>query len=262
MIKDSRYAAILKLILSDYLNSIPNFFLTHSLFSIIICIFAKNLNPMSIKIAPSLLSADFLHLEQDIDMINRSEADWFHLDVMDGVFVPNISYGFPVIDRLKEKVLKPMDAHLMIVNPEQYITRFRDARISIFSVHYEACTHLNATVMKIKEAGMQAGVALNPHTPVELLTDILDELDMVLIMSVNPGFGGQQFIPQTVNKVQRLRKMIDERGLSTLIEVDGGINFDTAKAVVAAGADVLVAGNFIFKAQDPMETIRELRTKN
>lgn len=216
---------------------------------------------MSSLIAPSLLSADFLNLEKDVEMLNQSEADWLHLDIMDGVFVPNISFGFPVLDKVATIARKPLDAHLMIVEPEKFITRFRDAGIYMLTVHYEACPHLHAVVMKIKEAGMKASVVINPATPVEVLTDILPDLDMVLLMSVNPGFGGQQFIPQTINKIQRLRKMIDAQTLKTLIQIDGGINFDTARQVVDAGADVLVAGNFIFKAENPSATIAEMKRR-
>ncbi|MDR1527181.1 MAG: ribulose-phosphate 3-epimerase [Dysgonamonadaceae bacterium] len=210
-------------------------------------------------LAPSLLSADFLHLEQEIEMLNASEADWLHLDVMDGVFVPNISIGFPVIKALAKIAAKPLDTHLMLVHPEKFITQFRDVGVQSLSVHYEACTHLHRTLLQIKEAGMKAGIVLNPHTPVELLTDILDEADIVLIMSVNPGFGGQKFISQSYEKVRRLRKIIDERNVHTLIEVDGGMNIERSKAMVEAGADIIVAGDSIFKAEDPPEMIRQIK---
>ena len=214
---------------------------------------------MSFLLAPSVLSADFLHLAEDIEMINQSEADWFHLDIMDGVFVPNISFGFPVLKDIAKKSAKPLDAHLMIVEPQKFISEFRDLGVYMLNVHYEACTHLHSTVSKIKEAGMKAAVTLNPHTPVELLEDIISELDMVLIMSVNPGFGGQSFIPNSINKIRRLKEMINSKGLNTLIQVDGGINIETGKQVVEAGADVLVAGNAVFKADDPTAMISRMK---
>jgi ribulose-phosphate 3-epimerase len=210
-------------------------------------------------LAPSLLSADFLHLEKDIELINQSEADWFHLDIMDGVFVPNISIGFPVLKAIAKAAIKPLDTHLMIVEPEKFITRFRDLGVYMLNVHYEACTHLNSTIAKIRAAGMKAAVTLNPHTPVELLEDILPELDMVLIMSVNPGFGGQSFIYQSINKIARLREMIQRKGLNTLIEVDGGINFETGKQSVEVGANVLVAGNFLFCSENPQSLITRMK---
>lgn len=215
---------------------------------------------MSHKISPSLLSADFLNLQKDIEMLNNSEADWLHCDVMDGVFVPNISFGFPVLERVKEIAKKPLDVHLMIVQPEKFIQQVKDINAYMMTVHYEACTHLHRTVGAIHDAGMKAGVTLNPHTPVEFLEDILEDLDMVLIMSVNPGFGGQRFIERSLSKVARLRKMIDERNLSTLIEVDGGVNLATGKRLLDAGADVLVAGNAVFSAPDPMRMIHELKS--
>ena len=212
-------------------------------------------------LAPSILSADFLHLGEIIEIINRSEANWLHLDVMDGVFVPNLSFGFPVLKHVAKATTKPMDAHLMIIEPQKFITQFRDLGVYNLTVHYEACTHLHGTVQKIKEAGMKAGVALNPHTPVEVLADIIDELDMVLIMSVNPGFGGQKFIFRSIEKAQRLKTIIEQRNLQTLIQVDGGINLETGKLMNDAGANVLVVGNSIFKTNDPEEMIRRLKTE-
>lgn len=214
---------------------------------------------MNHKIAPSLLSADFLNLQRDVEMINNSDADWLHLDIMDGVFVPNISFGFPVLNALKDVCKKPMDVHLMIVEPQKFINEVAATGAYMMNVHYEACTHLNRTITAIKEAGMKAGVTLNPHTPVSLLEDIIQELDMVLLMSVNPGYGGQRFIEHSVEKVKELKKLIDRKGLSTLIEVDGGVNAETGKRLVDAGADVLVAGNYVFKSPDPVETIRQLK---
>jgi ribulose-phosphate 3-epimerase len=192
-------------------------------------------------------------------MINASEADWFHLDIMDGVFVPNISFGLPVVDAIKRKAKKPLDVHLMIVEPDRYVDAFRNAGADILSVQYEACTHLHRVLQQIRNAGMKAGVVLNPHTPVLLLTDILAYADLVLVMSVNPGFGGQKFIPETFNKIVELRSMIDKRGLEVLIEVDGGVNISNANQLYKAGADVLVAGNAVFKSENPTETIRNLK---
>ncbi len=215
---------------------------------------------MNHKIAPSLLSADFLNLQADIEMINNSEADWFHCDVMDGSFVPNISFGFPIIKQISKVAKKPLDVHLMIVNPDQYIPVVKDAGAYMMNVHYEACVHLNRTIAAIHDAGMKAAVTLNPHTPVSLLEDILQELDMVLLMSVNPGFGGQKFIERTLNKVSCLKDMIVRRGLHTLIEVDGGVNLETGKRLVDAGADVLVAGNAVFADANPTEMIHKLKS--
>jgi ribulose-phosphate 3-epimerase len=214
---------------------------------------------MNHLVAPSLLSADFANLSADIEMVNNSLADWFHLDIMDGVFVPNISFGFPVVERIKEKVTKPLDVHLMIVDPDRYLERFQDAGSSWLTVHYEACTHLQRTLDQIRKLGMKAGVALNPHTPVELLTDILDYTDLVLIMSVNPGFGGQKFIENSLGRIERLRAMIDKRGLNTLIEVDGGVDTSNASVLYRAGANVLVAGNAVFKSNNPLNTIAQLK---
>ena len=210
-------------------------------------------------LAPSILTVNFLHLNKVVEIINKSEADWFHLDIMDGVFVPNLSFGFPVLKDLAKAAVKPLDAHLMIVEPQKFINEFRDLGVEVLTVHYEACTHLHRTVHAIKEAGMKAGVALNPHTPIEFLSEILDDLDMVLIMSVNPGFGGQKFIPNSVDKVRRLKTMIKQRNLNTLIQVDGGINLETGKTITDAGADVLVAGNAIFNAENPLEMIRQMK---
>lgn len=214
---------------------------------------------MSHLIAPSLLSANFLNLQADIEMLNQSEADWLHLDIMDGVFVPNISFGFPVIDTLKTVTEKPLDVHLMIVQPEKFVTQIARAGAYMMNVHYEACTHLHRVVQEIKKQGMKAGVTLNPHTPVSLLEDILEELDMVLLMSVNPGFGGQKFIEPTVSKTSKLKEMILRKNLQTLIEVDGGVNLETGKRLVDAGADVLVAGSFVFSSPNPIETIHALK---
>ena len=210
-------------------------------------------------VAPSLLSADFNNLGRDIEMVNQSEADWFHLDIMDGVFVPNMSYGFPVVEHIAKLAKKPLDVHLMIVNPDRYLERFRDAGTNILTVHWEACTHLHRTISEIKKLGMKAGVSLNPHTPVELLSDILYELDLVLIMSVNPGFGGQSFIDNSYSKIEKLREMITEKGCETIIEVDGGVGPHNAGKLYQAGANVLVAGNAVFKAENPNEAIKIIK---
>ena len=215
---------------------------------------------MAHKIAPSLLSADFLNLQADIEMINNSEADWFHCDVMDGSFVPNISFGFPIIKQISKVAKKPLDVHLMIVNPDNYISQVKDAGAYMMNVHYEACTHLHRVVGAIHDAGMKAGVTLNPHTPVSLLEDILQDVDMVLLMTVNPGFGGQKFIEHSLTKVARLKEMILKRNLSTLIEVDGGVNLETGKLLIEAGADVLVAGNAVFADANPTEMIHKLKS--
>ena len=214
---------------------------------------------MSVIVSPSLLSADFLHLSKDIEMVNRSQADWLHLDIMDGVFVPNISYGLPVVSQIKKMATKPLDVHLMIVQPERYVEAFHKAGADILTVHYEACTHLHRTIQQIKAQGMKAGVSLNPHTPVSLLEDIIKDIDVVLLMSVNPGFGGQSFIEQTINKVDKLKKLIIESNSHTLIEIDGGVNFETGKRLVNAGADALVAGSFVFNATDPEANIKGLK---
>ncbi|MGM9759325.1 MAG: ribulose-phosphate 3-epimerase [Parabacteroides sp.] len=211
-------------------------------------------------IAPSLLAGDFMNLQRDVEMVNKSEADWLHLDVMDGVFVPNITFGLPVLNALKQVSTKRMDVHLMIVEPQKFIAEIAAANAYVMTVHYEACTHLHRTLYAIKDAGMKAGVCLNPHTPVSLLEDIIDDVDVAMLMSVNPGFGGQKFIEHSVEKVRHLREMIDRRGVSTLIEVDGGVNLQTGKRLLDAGADVLVAGNFVFKSPDPLQTIHELKT--
>ena len=219
-----------------------------------------NLSDMNHLIAPSLLSADFGHLAQDIEMINRSETDWLHLDIMDGVFVPNISFGFPVLKYVADLCQKPLDVHLMIVQPEKFIPEVKALGAMMMNVHYEACTHLHRVVGAIHDAGMKAGVTLNPSTPVCLLQDIICDVDMVLLMSVNPGFGGQKFIEHTIDKVRELRELIERTGSKALIQVDGGVNLDTGRRLVEAGADVLVAGNSVFKAPDPVAMIHELKS--
>ena len=214
---------------------------------------------MSHKVAPSLLAADFGNLQKDIEMVNNSEADWFHVDVMDGVFVPNLSVGTPVIKAIKQHAKKPLDVHLMMVDPGRYVSHFKDLGADILTVHYEACTHLHRTVQQIKELGMKAGVSLNPHTPVSVLEEIIDDIDMVLIMSVNPGYGGQTFIPGSLDKIRKLDQMKKDRWLSFDIEVDGGVTVENAPALIDAGVTVLVAGNTVFAAEDPVETISRLK---
>ena len=210
-------------------------------------------------IAPSILAADFANLQRDIEMINNSDADWFHIDIMDGVFVPNISFGMPVLEAINRHAKKTIDVHLMIVDPDRYIKTFADLGANILTVHFEACTHLHRTLQAIKASGMQAGVALNPHTNIDLLEDVINDIDMVCLMSVNPGFGGQSFIDNTYSKIIKLKALITKKNAKTIIEIDGGVTDKNAKQLVAAGADVLVAGNFVFKSSNPTQTIADLK---
>lgn len=210
-------------------------------------------------VSPSLLSADFLHLQDSVELINRSEAEWLHIDVMDGVFVPNLSFGFPIMEAIRPITKKPLDVHLMVVNPMSYLERLAALGTGIMTLHYEVSQHLHRSLTEIRRQGLKAGVSLNPHTPVCLLEDVLEACDLVLLMSVNPGFGGQKFIPRTLHKVAQLRQMIDAQGLDTLIEVDGGVNAETGRALIDAGADALVAGSFVFGHSDPLQAIRMLK---
>lgn len=214
---------------------------------------------MNHLVAPSILSADFANLQRDIELINNSEADWFHIDIMDGVFVPNISFGFPVLKAIQKHVKKPLDVHLMIVDPDRYTQHFKDAGAEILTFHIEACTHLHRSVQNIKNLGMKAGVAINPHTSIHLLEDIIADIDLVCVMSVNPGFGGQKFIENTFQKVDALKKMIESKKSNALIEIDGGVDLSNYKKLVAAGANVLVAGNTVFGSSNPVKTISELK---
>lgn len=214
---------------------------------------------MSVLVAPSLLSADFSNLQQDIRMVNQSQADWFHLDIMDGVFVPNISFGLPVVKAIRKHSRKPLDVHLMIVEPDKYLAAFADAGAHIISVHIEACTHLHRTIQNMRQLGILAGVAINPHTPVSQLSEVIQMIDVVCVMSVNPGFGGQRFIRNTYSKIEELKNLIIRKNASTKIEIDGGVDLENAAGLIRCGADVLVAGNTVFNAPDPMEAIRTLK---
>jgi ribulose-phosphate 3-epimerase len=214
---------------------------------------------MSVLIAPSILSADFGNIERDVKMINESRADWFHVDVMDGVFVPNISFGFPVLKAIKKHARKPLDVHLMIVEPDKYLAAFADAGAAIISVHYEACTHLHRTIQSMRQLGVLAGVAINPHTPVSLLSEVIAQIDVVVVMSVNPGFGGQRFIKNTYSKIDDLRNLIIQKNSSAKIEIDGGVDIKNAPELIRAGADILVAGNTVFSAESPIEMIARLK---
>jgi len=211
-------------------------------------------------IAPSILAGDFANLQKEVEMLNQSKADWIHIDIMDGRFVPNISFGFPVLEAIQRYAQKPLDIHLMIVEPEKYLERFQKAGADIISVHYEACSHLHRTIHQIKELGCKAGVAINPHTSVNLLTDVIQDIDLVCMMSVNPGFGGQKFIRHTFEKVKKLKEIIEKQQTQTLIEIDGGVNSENAQVLLEAGADVLVAGSFVFKSENPLQTIQNLKS--
>lgn len=215
---------------------------------------------MSVLIAPSVLASDFANLEKEVKMLNESQADWIHIDIMDGVFVPNISFGIPVTEAIKRHAKKPLDVHLMIVQPEKYVEAFHKAGAEIISVHIEACAHLHRNIQQIKALGIKAGVAVNPHTPISALEDIIQDIDLVCLMSVNPGFGGQKFIERTYDKVKQLKNMIESSGSKALIEIDGGVNQNNAKALITAGANVLVAGNFVFSADKPKDVIAQLKT--
>lgn len=220
----------------------------------------KEIKRNNMKVSPSILSADFSNLRADIEAMNASQADYLHIDVMDGIFVPNISFGFPVIKAVQKVAAKPLDVHLMIVKPENWISQVRDTGAEIMNVHQEACLHLHRTIQSIKQAGMKAGVTLNPSTPISTLTDVIEDLDLVLIMSVNPGFGGQKFIPQALKKVVQLRQLIKESGSHAEIEVDGGVTYETAKPLAEAGADILVAGSYVFNHENPAEAVRLLKS--
>lgn len=215
---------------------------------------------MKLQIAPSILAADFANIQSEVEMLNNSQADYIHVDIMDGIFVPNISFGIPVTEAIHKHAKKPLDVHLMIQNPDQYLEAFQKAGAAVISVHYEACTHLHRTLQAIKQLGVKAGVAINPHTPVELLDDVLGEIDVVILMSVNPGFGGQKFIENTYSKIKRLKKLIQDKRTEALIEIDGGVNLKNAPQILAAGADILVAGSFVFSSQEPIETIAALKS--